>query len=95
MCENRRGRVFRHPPNRLMLQKWAVRQFWPLRQLFLSGEEFAVLLLVEPGALDIEEAKAGEPGERKGADGLALPWHGKVFVSPPYGRMLRQIAIAI
>src|SRR5208337_1139912 len=29
MCENRRGRVFRHPPNRLMLQEWAVRQFWP------------------------------------------------------------------
>jgi phage N-6-adenine-methyltransferase len=23
-------------------------------------------------------------------DGLALPWHGKVFVNPPYGRVLRQ-----
>ena len=23
-------------------------------------------------------------------DGLSLPWHGKVFVNPPYGRTLRQ-----
>lgn len=27
VCGNRRGRVFRHPSNRLMPQKWAVRQF--------------------------------------------------------------------
>ena len=26
----------------------------------------------------------------KDDDGLALPWRGKVFVNPPYGRTLRQ-----
>jgi hypothetical protein len=33
-----------------------------------SREEFAILVLVEPGAFDVEEAKAGEPGERECID---------------------------
>ena len=34
-----------------------------------AREKFAVLVLVEPGALDVEEAKPGEPGEGQGIDG--------------------------
>src|ERR1700722_14779597 len=34
-----------------------------------AWEEFAVLVLVEPAAFDVEEAKPGEPGEREGIDG--------------------------
>ena len=34
-----------------------------------ARKEFAVLVLVEPGAFDVEQAKAGEPGERQGVDG--------------------------
>ena len=34
-----------------------------------ARKEFAVLVLVEPGAFDVEEAKPGEPGEREGIDG--------------------------
>jgi hypothetical protein len=30
-----------------------------------AGEKFAVLLLVEPGTLDVEQAKPGEAHERK------------------------------
>jgi hypothetical protein len=32
-------------------------------------EKFAVLVLVEPGTFDVEQAKPGEPGEREGIDG--------------------------
>jgi hypothetical protein len=34
-----------------------------------AREEFAVLGLVEPGALDVEQAKPGKPGEGEGIDG--------------------------
>ena len=34
-----------------------------------AREEFAALVLVEPCALDVEEAKPGEPGKREGIDG--------------------------
>ena len=34
-----------------------------------AREEFAVLLLVEPRAFDVEQTKPGEPGECQGIDG--------------------------
>lgn len=34
-----------------------------------SREEFAILVFVEPAALDIKETQPGEPGEREGVDG--------------------------
>ena len=34
-----------------------------------SREEFAILVFVEPGALDIKETQPGEPGERESIDG--------------------------
>ena len=34
-----------------------------------ARKEFAILVLVEPGALDVEQTQAGKPGERQGIDG--------------------------
>ena len=34
-----------------------------------AREKFAVLVLVEPGAFDVEKAKPGEPGQCEGIDG--------------------------
>ena len=50
-----------------------MRAFAPTFSLYASEhrsrEEFAILVFVEPGALDIKETQPGEPGEREGVDG--------------------------
>ena len=39
-----------------------------------------------PGHVLADETYLLEDGQ----DGLALPWHGRVFMNPPYGRIMRQ-----
>ena len=33
-----------------------------------ARKEFTILILVKPGALDVEQAQPGEPGKREGID---------------------------
>ena len=52
----KRAQAFASPPSSISLRMGEHR----------AREKFAVLVLVEPGALDVEQAK---PGERNGIDG--------------------------